>query len=61
MPFGPRDEPFHCIRVHVIYRTAKQRKKRFAIVNRWMQAGKFPTDLPPWAVVIDNHGGDGGP
>ena len=58
---GAADEPYHCGDIHVIWRTEKQRKKRWAKANKWMQDGKVPTDLPKWAVVILNHGGGGGP
>jgi len=58
---GAADEPFQCLTVHVIYRGEKQRKKRYAETNEWVQAGMIPTDLPDWAEVTLNHGGGGGP
>ncbi len=55
------DEPFKCLYVHIIYRSKKQRKERFAQVNEWIQDGEVPTDLPDWCEITLNHGGGGGP
>ncbi len=58
---GPRDEIFHCTRVHVIHRTPEERAERWEIVAKWMKNGTIPVDLPEWVEVLANHGGGGGP
>ena len=55
------DEPFHCGTVHVIWRTEKQRKKRWKKVCKWYQDGILPTDPPEWVAFNQNRGGGGGP
>ena len=55
------DEPFHCGTVHVIWRTEKQRKRRWKKVCKWYQDGTLPTDPPEWVAFNQNRGGGGGP
>lgn len=59
--FGPADEPYDCDRVHVIHRTAKQRRRRWKKVGRWGASGRWPKKNPNWLVIKRNHGGGGGP
>lgn len=62
MSFGPKDRPFKCDEIHVIWRTPKQRRRRFAKVAKWGKRGYLPKKgIPAWVTWKKNHGGDGGP